>query len=36
MMIVWKAIIFTCEIIKNNLPCEIIGFISVQNPYEAQ
>ena len=32
---VWKVIIFTCEIIINNLTCEIISFISAQNPYKA-
>ena len=31
MMIVRKAIIFTCEIIINNLTCEIISFISTRN-----
>ena len=30
-----KAIIFTCEIIINNLTCEIISFISARNPYKA-
>ena len=33
MMIVWKAIILTFEIIINNLTYEIIGFISVRDPY---
>jgi hypothetical protein len=31
----WKAIIFTCEIIINNLTCEIISFISARNFYKA-
>jgi hypothetical protein len=31
----WKAIIFTCEIIINNLTCEIISFISARNLYES-
>jgi hypothetical protein len=30
-----KAIIFTCEIIINNLTCEIISFISARNLYKA-
>ena len=35
LVIVWKAIIFTCEIIINDLACEIIIFISARNPYKA-
>ena len=27
--------IFTCEIIINNLTCEIISFINARNPYKA-
>ena len=30
-----KAIIFTCEIIMNNLTCEIITFISARNLYKS-
>jgi hypothetical protein len=33
--IIGKAIIFTCEIIINNLTCEIITFSSARNPYKA-
>jgi hypothetical protein len=32
--IIGKAIIFTCEIIINNLTCEIITFISARNLYK--